>query len=403
MSTHDARPAALAAFCAAILAAAMAVSLSACSDTLGIFASVAAETDNSGDKTAAIELSSPTFVERLGTAYFAGIGRIWTKADGATQWTHASVAGISGLAEGSIPFAGSAAVADAGGQDALFAAVSDSASGAGLGVWATSDGANWTRTDSSFPPTGENLSRLLSANGVLFAVTEAARDSTDDDAAYSIYYLSGSAFAATNVLGDTTIGMPSSAAWDGTAYWFAAGDKILRGGIGALAALAGPSSGAGSYSGLAASGAAVLATTKTGYLHRSGDGGSTWVSAGPFADSDGDAYSLSEPSFVDFGSTASLVVGTDSKARSSSDTPPSDGYLEFDLSAGFSSSLQPDANHAIIATSVDFDSSLTTRSVKAMPLFAPGDGTLRLFALTDAYGLWSKTWDGSAWGNWRRE
>lgn len=388
---------------AALAASAMAqAALVSCTDTLGIFASVASETDNSAEKTAAIEYSSPAYVVRLGTTYYAGIGRIWEKAAADTQWSYASVSGISGLEDGSLPFSGSAAVVESGGNDTLFAAISDSVTGAALGVWATTDGSSWTRTDSAFPPSGESLVRLMAANGTLFAATTNTRSSTDDTAVYSIYYLSGSTFTPTNVADDESLGVPSGAAWDGSAYWISAGDVLLRGGLSSLVALTNPSGGS-SYSGLAAKGTEIVAATRTGYLHRTDDGGSTWLSAGPFDDSDGDVYSLSAPLFIDFGDSTVIVAGTDSIARSSSDTPPSDGYLEFDLTSGFASDLEPDSDHTLISTSVDFDSSLTTRSVGSMSLFELDDGTMRLFALTDAYGLWSKTWDGDAWGNWQRE
>jgi len=93
-----------------------------------------------------------------------------------------------------------------------------------------------------------------------------------------------------------------------------------------------------------------------------------------------------------------LVVGTNGKPRTSSDIPPTDGYLEFDYSVAFAS-LTPKTDHSLISSAVNFESSLSEYSVTGMPYFS---ATNKLFAMTDGDGLWSNTYSGT-WGGWVRE
>ena len=379
-----------------------------CDDTLGIFASVAAETANSSNLTEALEASSPDFVVHLGAKYYAGIGKLWSKTDSGTQWAPHSVSGVSAAQ----PFAGSGAVVDIAGTDTLFVSFSDSGTGESLGVWSTPDGSTWTRrtlaASALFPPSGENLVNILAANDTVFAVTVNERTLTTDPALYSIYYLdagTAGAFTATNIQDNSTMDAATSASYDpdSTTYILTAGDVILAGSSSVLNAITEPAAGGSDYSGSYAynNGAndGVVISTRGGYLHFTADGGSTWTTAGPFLDSGDDAYSLSVPTIIN---NDILVVGT-STFPLSTNLPSYDGYLEFDVTCGFASGMTPTTDHSLISSAVDFDSSLTTRSVSSMPLSDPGDGTFKLFACTDSYGLWSNTYDGTTWGLWKRE
>jgi hypothetical protein len=373
-----------------------------CDDTLGIFASVAAETANSTNLTKALEESSPSFVVRLGTTNYAGIGKLWSKADGATQWALHTVSGVSS----SQPFVGSGVVANVVGLK-LFVAFADSSSGAGLGVWSTDDGTSWTRADATFPPTGEKLRQILATNNTLFAVTSNDRTEVPtaaDPELFSIYYLSGVSFIPAGgipVTDSSTIGIPTSVASDGTNFWMTAGDTVLTGQAGSLAP-AGTQPGGSNYSGIAIRNVTeLIISNRAGSLYYSINGGSTWTTAGPFNDSGGDPYSLSAPTVFN---DAVLVVGTSSFPQLAV-LPSYDGYLEFDVSGGFSAGMTPSADHSLISSAVDFDSSLTTRSVSSMPLINLGGGDFKLFACTDSYGLWSNTYTATttSWGLWKRE
>jgi hypothetical protein len=63
---------------------------------VGIFASIAAETDINKYATPAFKSASPAFVAKLGTSYYAGIGELYTRGETATSWTKASTNGLPG-------------------------------------------------------------------------------------------------------------------------------------------------------------------------------------------------------------------------------------------------------------------------------------------------------------------
>ncbi len=92
-------------------------SLVSCAEgPVGIFASIAAETPINENQTKAFLNTSPRFVAKLGSDYYAGIGVLWKKAGLDGKWQKASVAGLTGTG----PFhATSAAVVDVSGTDTL--------------------------------------------------------------------------------------------------------------------------------------------------------------------------------------------------------------------------------------------------------------------------------------------
>lgn len=370
-----------------------AVALASCAeDPAGIFSRVVNEKPISTNMTEALEYSSPSFAVRLGTSYYAGIGVFWIKADGATNWTNEVT--LPSAFGATTVLAGSGAVA--GG--AMYVLFSDSLSGDSLGVWSTADGSDWTKVEGL--PTDRYVRSIMVANGTLFAVCSNVR-STTDAATYSIYYLNGASFAASSIVDSAAIGLPSSVAYGGGSYWFAAGDALVSGAsAGALAVSATePSSGDSSYSGACAYGGGVIVSTRTGYLHYYD--GAAWASTGAFVNAKDKVFSLSEPTYV--ASANALLVGTNMKPRGSSDTPPVDGYLEFDLSAGFSATMEPLDDHGLVSDATNFAASLADKSVSSMPSFDLGGGGYRILALTDGAGPWSNTYEDGAWGGWVRE
>lgn len=391
---------------AALAIAALAL-VSCAEGPTGIFASVAAETPVNKTMTPAIEYASPTFVARLGTTWYSGMGVLWQKAAGATQWTKASVS-LAGVAASDTLFADSGAVVT-GAPDKLYVAFSDVTTRTSLGVWAY-DGTSWTAVDAAFPVATEYLRSIMVANDHLFAVTANVRTDTSVAQTYSIYYLNGAAFTSSGigVTANATIGAPTSVAWDGTNYIFTAGDSLVSGTTeNSLAVL---STTAGSaYAGVCSDGLGdIIISTRNGYLYRSTDSGVTLSApAGPFKNSLGKIYSLSAPTYIAAAPDPILVVGTNRIPRSSSDIPPAGGYLEFDaanFATTFASSTPTDDHH-LTASAVNFDTSLDSRSVSAMPYFAAQN---KLFAMTDGYGLWSDTYSGTAdhtngWDWWIRE
>jgi hypothetical protein len=327
------------------------------------------------------------------------MGVLWQKADTATQWTKASVS-LPGISSSDTLYADSGAVS--GGS--LYVAFSDVTTRTSLGVWAY-NGTSWAHID-GFPAATEYLRSIMAANGQLFAVTANVRADATVIQTYSIYHWNGTNFAATGINGLSTIGLPTSIAYDTTNYWFTAGDAIITGGAETLTNAAEPSTGS-AYSGICYDGAGVIVSSRNGYLYRSTDNFTTWAAAGPFKNSLGKTYSFSTPTYIAAAPGPILVVGTNRIPRSSSDIPPAGGYLEFDatnFATAFASST-PTTDHHLTASAVNFDTSLDSRSVSGMPYFATKK---KLFAMTDGYGLWSNTYSGTVghangWDWWVRE
>jgi len=372
---------------------AAAVALTSCAeDPAGIFSRVVNEKPISNNMTKALQYSSPSFVARLGDSYYAGVGVFWAKADGQANWTN----------EVTLPAAfGSATVLAGSGTvvgGTMYVLFTDSLTGNGLGVWSTANGTDWTKVAGL--PTDRYIRSIMAANGTLFAIAANGR-STSDAAAYSIYYLDGGSFVASSIADSAAIGLPSSVAYVSGSYWFAAGAALVSGAsAGALSVAATePPSGDSSYSGVCAYDSGVIVSTRTGYLNYYD--GAAWTSAGPFVNAKDKVFSLSEPTYV--ASDKVLLVGTNMKPRGSSDTPPVDGYLEFDLSGGFSAAIAPLAAHSIVSDATNFAASLSGTSITSMPSFDLGGGKRRIFALTDGVGPWSNTYENGAWGGWVRE
>jgi len=381
----------------------VAVALTSCEEgPAGIFSRVADEKSTTTGMTEAFQYATPDYVVRLGTTYYAGIGTLWTKPeDGAWQIVDSGVLdeikATSATKDTTAPLFSNAAAVIGSTMYALF---SDSGTGENLGVWSTTDGDVWTAVTGL--PTTVYCRSIISAGNDLFAITENIRTSTETKAAYSIYYLDGNSFSATNIVANETIGMPLSVAWDGTSYWFVTGSDILKGSNSMQAAATEPPVGTG-YSGICSIPGGVMVATRTGLLAASTDGGATWIQNTPaFTSSIDKVYSLSVPAYIEYGTNKVLIVGTERKPRSSTDTPPIDGYLEFDVSGGFSASMQPTVDHDLLASAINFESSLAGKSVTSMPVFDYGT-TKTIFALTDNQGLWSNTYESGAWAGWVRE
>lgn len=373
------------------------VPLSCQEGPVGIFASVAGETPVNANMTKAFEKASPSWVAKLGTDYYAGVGVLWKRPEGGA-WSKANVSSVNA----GNTFAISGAVAGSN----LYVVFVDTASGNKLGVWTSTDGASWSRTDPAFPAAGEQLINVLSANGQLFATT---RTSTEVDGVisetHSLYYLNGAAFSPTAVAA-ADIGTPVSAAHDGTDYWFAAGTSVLRGDTAVGVAAATDMPGQPSAEALAGitnlDGSDLLVTTRSGRLYQVSGG--TWTASAVFSDSKDKAFALSKPAYVDLGATDSVVLaGTQAYSRSATDKASAGGYLEFKAAQPFvPGTAVPAVNPRLITDAINFDTSLAFQSVSAMYVFDEGSGH-RAFALADGHGLWSNYYDGAAWSKWARE
>jgi len=376
------------------VAAVIAVMMISCTDTeAGIFSRVVAETPISDNMTADIQDATPSFVVRLGTTYFAGIGTLWMKADGDKFWEKAT---LPTEFNGTV-FSGSGVVVNDAGTDKLFVAFSSS-TGSSLGIWSTADGETWDHVDSAFPDAGY-VRTILSAYNTVFAVTatSALVDAVLTEY-YSIHYYNGTSFVTAGVSDNSEIGMPGSVAYDGATYWFTAGSNLIKGTPPALAVIAGPST-TDTTSGVCAYGTGVIVSSRNGYLYQSSDG-VTWITSTQNGSSASDGYSFSVPTYVNDANL--LLVGTNKVPRSSSDIPDAAGYLQFNLATDFTA-IAISASDTAISSATNFASSLADISVNAMPVFTHLDGKKMVFALTDGDGLWSNTYSGTSWGGWVRE
>ncbi|MBU0928793.1 MAG: hypothetical protein KKA67_13675 [Spirochaetes bacterium] len=391
----------------AALAIAVAMLTASCTEgPAGIFSRVADEKPTNANMTEEIKYATPSFVARLGTTYYAGIGTLWTKAAGANAWTNSAI--VPGVSASSV-LAGSGCVAGS----RLYVLFSDAATGSGLGVWSTADGSTWTQVAAGLP-SGQYVRAVLAANDQLFAVTVAtAADLTES---YSLYHYNGAAFESAGISANSDIGIPDSAAYAGSAYWFTAGGYLLSGSTPTtIAKVTGPNDWAtGStvgatlsptYGGVCAVGATgILLSGTDGKLYYSTDGSAWSGSTAAYVNASSKVFSFSAPTYVDDGTSRILVVGTYRQPRASGDTPPIDGYLEFDLTTtGFSPTMAAGVSHGITADAVNFSASLSAKSVSGMPLVDLGSGEYRLFAMTDGQGLWSDSFAGGAWSGWVRE
>ncbi len=361
----------------------------------GIFSRVASDTPINDGMTAAIKYATPSFVAGLGSSWYAGIGTLWSKKDVSSQWEASKDGIVPDVSADKPVIAGSGAAV----PGRLYVAFSEASTGIGLGVWETASGTAWSRTDSAFPAQGETLRRILAANGQLFAVTAKPLDPAE---AYSLYYYDGAAFKPTGINASTDIGVPNSLVFYNGAYWFAAGQKLVSGTRDSLTLVDGLGT-TSRYGGICSTGSGLIVTDNNGYIHFSSDGSSWTTRNGQLVNASGKVYSLSIPVYIDDGTRKFLVVGTEKKARTSSDTPPVDGYLEFDLTGGFSAEISPNIGHTFVSNATNFDASLSAKSIRAMPLIDLDSDSRKLFALCDGNGLWSTSLDSGTWGGWKRE
>ncbi|MBN1518666.1 MAG: hypothetical protein JW923_01090 [Spirochaetales bacterium] len=375
------------------LAAVVVVSLSSCEEgPVGIFASIAGETDINALMTKEFENASPAFVVKADTTMYAGVGVLWSRPEGGRPWTRMDV---SAVGSGTL-FATSAAVVGT----TLYATFTDTGTGADLGVWSW-NGTSWNRVDAAFPAAGEELRCVLGANGQVFAVTALHAASDDSmDTTHSLYYLNGAAFATAGPA-DAAIGQPNSVAFDGTRYWFTAGPQVLTGTAASAIAVdaTAPAADFGGVAYAAVPGETVFGT-RSGVMYTVS--GTTWSAASTAqTDLGGDAYAFYQPVYVSAG-TAAILMPTRSWYRSSTDPAPPGGYLEFAATGFDVATATPNADRDLVSWPTNYAITLDKASIKSIVSLQEGTGT-SLFALTDGNGLWSNYHDGSVWTGWRRE
>ncbi len=370
------------------------VGVSACTDgPVGIFASIAQETDINASRTAAFDGTSPDFVGRLGSDYYTIInGTIWKPVAGVWKKLATIPPGVSnGTA--------SSAATIGGATPTLFVTFGLIGDGTQK-VWSTINGTDWVSVDATFAENGQ-IDSLLSANDQLFVVTRA--DTTVDSAtttSYSVYFWNGTSFVLTGPGGTELTdlsGRPTSVAFDGTDYWLTAGEAIYQEATAdALVAVVAnlPDD---SFTGVTTDGTNVIFSSISGKLYTY-NGSGAWPVSGVFEKSDL-PHAFSTPTVVDDGTNTYLLIGT----NYASDAASASGYLEFDISTEFNPTTASASEGSDFADIVNFQTSVSANYISKFYVADEGAGKLRVFALTVGNGLWSNYFDGTSWSGWARE
>lgn len=355
---------------------------------VGIFASIAQETDINKSRTAAFDGTSPDFVGKLGDNYYTIInGTIWSRAVTGGSWQR--VAPPTGVAQGE---ASSAAIAGTN-LYVVFGKIGDSAQK----IFTRTATPGWTQVDGIFTSSAKT-DGLLSANDVLFAVTRI--DAVVDSAMttrYSVHYLNGGSFSTAGPAVTEISGRPTAAAYDGlAAYWITAGASVYSGSLGSMTSVAATPS--DTFAGVVRepSGYMIL-SSRTGKLYKYD---SVWTASSAFEKSD-KPHSFSAPVIVDDGAKKFLLIGT---VYGGTDAATASGYLEFDIpGTGFNPATASASIGSDFADVVNFQTSVSSNFLSALNVAAEDAGKLRVFALTVGNGLWSNYFDGTDWDGWARE
>lgn len=385
-----------------IAAAALALALSSCAEgPVGIFASVAAETDINKHATKEFRGTSPSFVTKLDGTYYAGVGGLWKRGVAETSWTKVN-ANLIGLGTGNY-----AAISGFNIGATMYALFVDADTKAKLGVYSSANGTTWSEIDvATASITKSELSHIMTDGTDVFAVTAKVTE-TDGvkSTTHSLYRsIGGAAFAAldnTNLI-NADIGLPTGIVKNGPTYYLSAGNFILTGdgGDGSMTKTDPATASAFGGTFIANTVPAVFFAGRDGNIYDATGANPSGV----FKDYNDRPYSFSIPAVVTAGGQTTLLVP--SRAYPQDDIRDQGlGYLEFDATGFTVTSPKIADKSRRVSTLNNYFITLDGKSVKQILAFdESGDATHeRLFALTDGDGLWSNQWQGSSWSGWRRE
>jgi hypothetical protein len=341
---------------------------------VGIFASIAQETDINAGRTQAFTDANASFVGKLNPGnYYAivGTGILYERTIGG-NWSKSSIP--SGLSDA---YALSATVAD----NILFVVL-----GVDAPIIYSYDGT--TRTAISFTPPTERIVRVLSAGTQLFAITERLENG-NSTGKYLIYSYDGTNFDPEydgTVEGDE-ISIPNSVTVNAGTYWFDGGSKAITGALGAFDATT--VSPPHKLTGVVYHDGVIYASTSEGRILTTVDG-TAWTTSSEF-ENNGEPINFTVPTIVTYGPSTILLVGTSSGGMQSTGS----GYYEITLGL-------VEVSPRAISTATNFDTSINGNSLIGLPQFVEGSG-FRVFALTVGNGLWSNFYNGTSWSGWARE
>lgn len=379
-----------------IAAAALALALSSCAEgPVGIFASVAAETDINKHATKEFRGTSPSFVAKLNVSgtdyYYAGIGGLYRRTIGATSWEK-----VDTSAAGSNNYVATSGVSDG---STLYVTFANPSNQQVVGVFSF-NGSTWDQIDAGFP--GEKIRHVLLADdGELFAVTaiETLDNGVVTKTEHKVYRFDGTTpFDHVNTGGasPSEIGLANALTLAGSTYWFSAGTSTLSGDTSSLTRV--PHS--IQFGGVFAIGTNVFFAGRDGNIYDATGANPSGV----FKDYNDRPYSFSIPAVVTAGGQTTLLVPSRAYPQGTV-RDQGLGYLEFDAT-GFTATSPKIADQSRrVSTLNNYFITLDGKSVKQILAFDEGGSAdhERLFALTDGDGLWSNQWQDGAWSGWRRE
>lgn len=377
-------------------AAALALVLSACAEgPVGIFASIAAETDINKHATKEFRGTSPSFVAKLDDTYYAGIGGLWKRGVAETSWTKQSTAFL-----GSGNFSAVSGAVNGGALFILYVEADNNS----RGVYKFESG-TWDSTPISITgisPSEQPTSLLQAETGALFLVTSTQAKDSDGKitTTSSLYRFDGTNFVKeTGAQNKPAPGVFNAIAINESTCYFSAGTHVYAGTSGSISLITGESNQPSdvNFGGVSIVGTNPVFMGRDGKLYRRE--GTNWTNSIQYSSFNGRPFSFSIPVVVDDGVNSTLLVPSRAYEK---DTGL--GYLEFDASS-FTASTAPNSSYGRVSTLNNYFITLDGKSVKQILAFDEnGDATHeRLFALTDGDGLWSNQWQGSSWSGWRRE
>lgn len=351
--------------------------LSGCDNAYGVFASVQLETKQIG--TDVFENVMVKAVTGDGTRYYAQQGsKIHSRAAASTTWTVLPV----GPSQTSSYFAAGMAFDGA----RLWVVASDPSTLVLSGIHTTADqGSTWTTIADPGLASGELAQGLLAANGTVFLLSRVSSGSAN---AYTLReYLPSSASWASRLSG---LASPiSDLAWDGSAFWAAAGSSIYTGATGAALAADGSAPAGKTFSGLSTYGSALYVACSDGTAYARSGG--VWGSAVTIASS------------IAIGTMVSVPVSASAERLLIARHDSSYGYYEYD-----GSTVTAGSAGLVTLTESNYSTTVYAKAVNAFYYHRINANSGTLFAAlnpgySSGYGLYSTRWNGTAWSGWTAE
>ncbi len=354
------------------------VILASCNDgPVGIFASIGSESPIEYKGTEAFKKSTPAaVVSRAGTLY-AVITKLWKKNGSTWQKVTALPTGVM--------YASAAVVSGTTLYVAFFDADAHS-----LGVFSTDNDSTWTRVDSSFPASGEQVQQLLTANNEVFAVTTKA--DTDGKTQYNLYQLSSGSFGTAIKTGTNIF----SIAYVNPTYYVASGSVVWTTDLSTFTeSLTLTDDVITSIATINGNPTAITAFGKI-YWHN----GTSWENTASLTKSSKNLYLHA---MAEYNNT--LIIATNSVVRKTAsgttEVAPIAGYVELILPLQ-TTSTQRDDNSLVTATNTTFSATIGGTALSMLTLITE-NSIPTLYAGSVGNGLWSNRNENGSWTGWQRE